>query len=286
MEIQQRVIYKYINIYIGLLNIFIRPAAARVSWHQILFHSSYNLRWWFSMLSLTEQKTCLSFVINSKIVTLAHLLNSLNSTTLDSGSEEFKEWSKYMEQLNQVWVLINKENEPAEWPMVSLIFIFWFLNAEVRVFIWQPPTDMSGRSGVLLMPSSAPGPVNTLNGWENGLGSASEPGKAHQEQLQADLKIRLDGGQGPGKIGPARQLKSAEERKKREKPWDTLADDLVFEFMKHVAGTAKEKLAVYCIVCDRKTYGCDTSWIKNYAKSCNVYNFNVLHVQVYEFYWN
>ena len=38
---------------------------------------------------------------------------ALSSTTLDCGSDEFKEWSKYMEQLNQVWVLINKENEPA-----------------------------------------------------------------------------------------------------------------------------------------------------------------------------
>ena len=67
---------------------------------------------------------CDKFQNSGENVTLAHLLDSLSSTTLDCGSEEFKEWSKYMEQLNQVWVLINKENESAEWPMVSLTFTF------------------------------------------------------------------------------------------------------------------------------------------------------------------
>lgn len=80
------------------------------------------------MLSSTERKSllelCYKFQNSGEDVNLAHLLDSLSSTALDSGSEEFKEWSKYMEQLNQVWVLINKENEPAEWPTVSLIFIF------------------------------------------------------------------------------------------------------------------------------------------------------------------
>ena len=39
MEIQQQVIYKYVSIYI-ILDIFWGPAAAGVSQHQILFHSS------------------------------------------------------------------------------------------------------------------------------------------------------------------------------------------------------------------------------------------------------
>jgi hypothetical protein len=75
------------------------------------------------MLSSDERKSllelCDKFQNSGENVTLAHLLDSLSSTTLDRGSEEFKEWSKYMEQLNQAWVLINKENEPSEWPTVS-----------------------------------------------------------------------------------------------------------------------------------------------------------------------
>lgn len=75
------------------------------------------------MLSSTERKSllelCDKFQNSGENVTLAHLLDSLGSTGLDCGSEEFKEWSKYMERLNQVWVLINKENEPAEWPTVT-----------------------------------------------------------------------------------------------------------------------------------------------------------------------
>ena len=126
------------------------------------------------MLSSAERKylleLCDKFQNSGEDVTLAHLLNSLSSTTLDCGSDEFKEWSKYMEQLNQVWVLINKENEPAEWPTVSIMFIFDF---SCEVFKWQPPSDLSG---FLPTPSSTT-PVNTLKGWENSLGSESR--KAH-----------------------------------------------------------------------------------------------------------
>ena len=199
---------------------------------------------------------------------MAHLLDSLSSTTLDCGSNEFKEWSKYMEQLNQVWVLINKENEPAEWPTVSLWSLFDFSS---EVFIWQPPSDLSG---FLPMPPSSTTPVNTLKGWENSLGS--ESGKAQRDKLRADLKIRLDGGKG---VGPARQPKSAEERKKGGKPRDTLVDDLVFEFTERVAGTTKEKLVVYCVACDKKAFGRDASRIKNHAKGCNVYKIQCSHLK-------
>ena len=106
-------------------------------------------------------------------------------------------------------------------------------------------------------------PVNT---W-----GKSDSGKAHRDKLRADLKIRLDGGEG---VGPARQPKSAEERKKGGKPRDTLVDDLVFEFTECGTGTKREKLVVYCVACDRKAFGCDTTQIKNHAKSCNVFKFN------------
>jgi hypothetical protein len=61
---------------------------------------------------------CDKFINSGEDVTLAHLLDLVNSTILDHESEEFKNWSKYMEQLNETWVLINKENEQIPWPDV------------------------------------------------------------------------------------------------------------------------------------------------------------------------
>ena len=52
---------------------------------------------------------------------MAHLLDLVNSTILDHESNDFKDWSKYMEKLNETWVLINKENEPIPWPDVHKI---------------------------------------------------------------------------------------------------------------------------------------------------------------------
>jgi hypothetical protein len=65
----------------------------------------------------------LNFATNSKILEKMSLWLTCSTRLVPPlGSEEFEEWSKYMEKLNQVWVFINKENEPAQWPMVSLTF--------------------------------------------------------------------------------------------------------------------------------------------------------------------
>ena len=57
---------------------------------------------------------CDKFINSGEDVTLAHLLDLVNSTILDHESNDFKDWSKYMEKLNETWVLINKENEQIE----------------------------------------------------------------------------------------------------------------------------------------------------------------------------
>lgn len=61
---------------------------------------------------------CDKFINSGEDVTLAHLLDLVNSTILDPESEDFKDWSKYMENLNETWVLINKKNEQIPWPDV------------------------------------------------------------------------------------------------------------------------------------------------------------------------
>jgi len=74
------------------------------------------------MISTPDRQALLAlsdkFINSGEDVTLAHLLDLVNSTILDHESEDFREWSKYMEKLNETWVLINKENEQIPWPEV------------------------------------------------------------------------------------------------------------------------------------------------------------------------
>ena len=103
--------------------------------------------------------------------------------------------------------------------------------------------------------------------------------RVHQDRLRADLKLRIDGGNGDGP-GPVRQPKrSAEYRKKGGKPRDGLVDDLVFEFDECKPGASKARPVVYCVGCDRSTSGHDPNRIKAHAKDCNVLllNFYALH---------
>jgi hypothetical protein len=74
------------------------------------------------MISTSDRQAllalCNKFINSGEDVTLAHLLDLLNSTILDHESADFRDWSKYMEKLNETWVLINKENEQIPWPEV------------------------------------------------------------------------------------------------------------------------------------------------------------------------
>jgi hypothetical protein len=128
--------------------------------------------------------------------------------------------------------------------------------------IWQPPpgevsTDAS------MTASSATAVITSWGGILHG-----DAAKEHRDRLHADLKLRLDGGNG---VGPAQQPKSAEDRKKGGKPRDGLVDDLVFEFDERKLGAPKAKPVVYCVGCDRSTSGHDPNRIKAHAKDCNVH---------------
>ena len=78
------------------------------------------------MLSDAERKSLLDlgtkFINSGEDVTLAHLLDLVNSTITDHTSQEWKEWSSYMEQLNIVWVSIHKESMDLPWPKVHIHF--------------------------------------------------------------------------------------------------------------------------------------------------------------------
>ena len=69
------------------------------------------------MLSDAERKSLLDlgtkFINSGEDVT--HLLDLVNSTITDHTSQEWKEWSSYMEQLNIVWVSIHKESMDLLW---------------------------------------------------------------------------------------------------------------------------------------------------------------------------
>jgi hypothetical protein len=56
---------------------------------------------------------------------LAHLLDLLNSISLDHTSEEYKDWSNYMEKLNEavetVSIQAKPVGKPGEWSVASFL---------------------------------------------------------------------------------------------------------------------------------------------------------------------
>jgi len=63
---------------------------------------------------------CDRFINSGDDVTLAHLLDALNTAIPDPESQDRKDWSRYMEELNEVWVRIHKEGETLPWPTVRV----------------------------------------------------------------------------------------------------------------------------------------------------------------------
>ena len=78
------------------------------------------------MISKDDRKhliaLCDRFINSGDDVTLAHLLDALNTVIPDANSQDMKDWSGYMEELNEVWVCINKEGETLPWPTVCVDF--------------------------------------------------------------------------------------------------------------------------------------------------------------------
>lgn len=66
---------------------------------------------------------CDRFINSGDDVTLAHLLDALNTAIPDPKSQDRKDWSHYMEELNEVWVRVNKEGEILPWPTVRVRFL-------------------------------------------------------------------------------------------------------------------------------------------------------------------
>ena len=64
---------------------------------------------------------CNRFITSGEDVGLAHLVDLVNSTIPNQDSQEWKAWTKHIDQLNKTWLLINKEGEDIPWPMVHTI---------------------------------------------------------------------------------------------------------------------------------------------------------------------
>jgi hypothetical protein len=74
------------------------------------------------MLSSTDEKALLelrkNFINSGDDITLVHLLDLVNSKIPDQESQEWQSWTKHMEQLNEAWVQIVKEEQNIPWPEV------------------------------------------------------------------------------------------------------------------------------------------------------------------------
>lgn len=62
------------------------------------------------------------FINSGDDVTLAHLLDAVSDAIPDHKSQDWKDWAKYMEDLNQAWVSIHKEGMEIPWPTVCVLF--------------------------------------------------------------------------------------------------------------------------------------------------------------------
>jgi flagellar biosynthesis chaperone FliJ len=77
------------------------------------------------MLSDTDRQAlldlCDKFIQSDDSINLANLIDAVNVTIPDQTSQDWKEWSKHMDQLNEAWTRIVKENEAIPWPVVSVM---------------------------------------------------------------------------------------------------------------------------------------------------------------------
>jgi hypothetical protein len=88
------------------------------------------------MLSHADRQDLLNlsqkFINSGDDVSLAHLLDLVAAKIPDHKSQESKDWCRYMERLNEVWVQVYRENNQVPWPEVSNDLIF-----PESVYLWN-----------------------------------------------------------------------------------------------------------------------------------------------------
>ena len=81
----------------------------------------------FKTVMLSEEQEqalvslCNRFITSGEDVGLVHLIDLVNSTIPNQDSQEWKAWTKHMDQLNKTWLLINREGENIPWPTVHTL---------------------------------------------------------------------------------------------------------------------------------------------------------------------
>lgn len=85
-------------------------------------------------------EVCNKFIKYSEDINLSHLLNAVHTLILDQDSNDFKNWSKHMEVLNETWMLINIENQLVNWPKVcyGLLMTFDMRISHLNAVICSP----------------------------------------------------------------------------------------------------------------------------------------------------
>jgi hypothetical protein len=74
------------------------------------------------MLSEADEKSlldlCNLFIHSDDDINLSHLLDLVNTKIPNQQSQEWKAWTRHMEELNEAWVQIMKEDVNMPWPEV------------------------------------------------------------------------------------------------------------------------------------------------------------------------
>ena len=79
------------------------------------------------MLSAAQEQSLISlcdqFIIPGEEVGLPNLHDLVNSTIPDQENQEWKVWTKHMDNFNEAWQLINKDGENIAWPKVFVFLV-------------------------------------------------------------------------------------------------------------------------------------------------------------------
>lgn len=103
-----------------------------------------------------------------------------------------------MENLNEAWVLINKENEQIPWPEVHK----YTLSLEIlsQLGLIQQPLPREPSIDTLMTASDTAITANSAVAPTTWAILQGDAGIEHQDRLHADLKLRFNGGNGVGPV--------------------------------------------------------------------------------------
>ncbi|KAF8806372.1 hypothetical protein BYT27DRAFT_7257105 [Phlegmacium glaucopus] len=216
------------------------------------------------MLSKAQEQAlvniCNLFIDSGEEVGLLNLLDLVNSTINDHKSQEWKAWTKHMDELNECWRHIQKEGEDIPWPKPPTTQLEVNMAHGQENPVPVPSGDLAG-SCVKVKTSPQIWEYIEVSNLKNEI-----------EKIVSKCKLAEQGDTG---VGPAQQETSISSTRKAAvagpgKPHDALVDDLIVEVEEpHWKRGGEMRTVVYCVGCQKKSVGQSPNRIKQHGKDCS-----------------